>query len=281
MKKVIALSLLSFQLLDLRAQDIADSFVQVQIPIYHDWLRHCQLDRFISVDTIQTEGGSAILFLKTKDVNNWLRLSHYLDSAFHADLPRLLFDRFVFQLDINRDSAQVNVAGIDQAFIITSHAGKMDIRAIITQGEPSDGIALPLSGILDPENRRTIPFTKTIEEIHPRLLSGLKNYFSKFSTTAPYKFDDLSDNDSAQLYEVSNITKVVLEDSYFEKLTLTFDLATIGKKTNLSYKVQGKYAGGLLWAPHDSRYQPMTPEFQEQLDKFIRSFGNQIKTILQ
>ncbi len=73
---------------------------------------------------------------------------------------------------------------------------------------------------------------------------------------------------------VTNIKELVLDESYFEKISMWFFIDTAARSLKCQYGC--KYSAGNLWAPRDSRYSDASEKFQQA----VEDFGDKLKSLI-
>jgi hypothetical protein len=264
----------------LYAQNLPDSFMAVQTTHFRNWLQAKNLHNYIKIDTVVQNDEGITLYLQTDGLKNWLNLVRFVDSSFSVDLSKVLFNRLSFQLD-NATCTIVTDAhdGIIKISKINQHVNT-DIRKTLGPSAPFSNYAF--SDLKDLVEDIEFKSKKDIPVIRRLLIVDLNNYFKSFcGKFVKYKFEDLSQNETTLILEVSNVVDVVIKRGYFEHLILKFIFNKTNKATVLKYGMVGKYGGGIVWAPHESRYYPMIPKYQEQVEHFNLIMGNRIMRLIQ
>jgi hypothetical protein len=221
------------------------------------------------------------LRLKTKDLLNWERLSKYVDTSFKNSLSELLFWKFLFQMDLNALQGEVDVDAIDATIVISWKDNKVISEVWKKMGDVSDQKELPLD---DVTLAMTDPiFSKRgVEDIKKRLQDGFADYFKKYKAKMErLKVETIYQLDNSLIIEVSNIVDAVLDEGYFEHLQLNFDFIPEGQGVKIKYVIQGKYGAGLFWAPHNSRYHDMLPEYEKEMSRFLLIMKNKMGELLK
>jgi hypothetical protein len=261
------------------AQTPTDGFVDTQFKDYQQWLQSTRLDSCIKADTAGIDQDSVVLYLETKGLKNWNKLRFYADSAFGVDLAGVLYHRWSFQLD--HSPCLIRVEAGDALITIRSDRRQvnMEIRRTLgpVSGFPDDAV----STLVKLNDTKTFSTRKAMNVVRDRIKSDLKAYFEPYKGLfVSYAFEDLSQDDSTMELAVSNIKKAVLQEGYFEHLAFHFALRSRDGGTVLTFQMEGKYGSGIIWAPLESRYHPMTPQYQGEFDHFQSVLGNRIHTII-
>lgn len=276
MSRLLLLSCLLIVTGSLYAQNLPDSFLTGQANQYRSWLQSKNLHRYLKVDTLEQNEEGITLHLKADGLKNWQNLAHYLDSACSLSLSEILFNRLLFQLDyapcrIITDTRDANVR-----IVQVNNRVNTDIRKTLGPTDPLSDYAF--HDLINLFEVKPIESSKDIGVIKKLILVNLEKDFDKKSARfVKCKFSNLTQDDSTLILEISNVVNVVINKGYlFEHLRLFFTFRKAAKGSTIKYEMDGKYAGGIIWSPQDSRYYPMLPKYQQQVDHFNMEMRSRI-----
>src|SRR5882724_9565990 len=92
---------------------INPAFTNSVLNEYRQWIKSTNLDILLTADTIEPINGKYILKLKTRDLQNWNKLTSYTDSLLDQPAADLLFRQFLFKMDLIPPITLVDVDAID------------------------------------------------------------------------------------------------------------------------------------------------------------------------
>jgi hypothetical protein len=276
---IVLTSALLFSI-QLCGQDLPESYITAQIKPYQQWLDATHLGQFLMLDTLkQAPGEKVVLYLHIDGFKNWLKLSKFVDSTTGDNLSALLFDRLTFQLDRTEGEIEID-AGISIVHI-TMINGILHTDAKRTQSLGPASVDYNISGLSNLDNTWSFNSNQSKSRLRDRIKDFFYTYFMKYKATfEKYSFQDLSQDDSVLVLEISNIKNAVLKEGYFEHLDLYIKLSAQGNSTKGTYTMWGKYGSGIIWAPHDARYNPMVPDYQQEVDHFNETIHHHIYTLI-
>jgi hypothetical protein len=263
------------------AQNLPDSFVAIQSKDYHSWLAAKNLDKYIEIDTLVQNDTGVVLNLKVDGIKNWHRLANFVDSAFKIELAKVLYNRLSFQLDNATCSIVIRMEdGIIQIRMI-DNVLNTDTRRTLGPAGPTF-TPYTFNNIKDLNDTRSWKTNKNMAVIRKLLLDDLKRYFNQFrpALSSQYHFEEFTQSDSSLVLDVMNAVNAITREGYFEHIQIVFTFNKLENGTNLTYMMEGKYGAGIIWAPHQSRYRPLKPKYQEQIDFFNNKIGNRIYKLL-
>lgn len=254
-----------------------NKFFFSQLDDYKKWLDYTNISEVINVDTIEIKQDKLFLKMKMPDKHSWNRLMEV-----SGDIPALIFNKFIFQMDIDRKQGEIEIDGKDAVVYISYYSNQIDIEMQEKMGIVSDNLNIKLKGIKLSNDTIAIEPDKAIEEIKKRLEKGFEEYFKKYKARfGKYGFNKILNFENELVFEISNIKDVVLQEGYFEYLQIRFILVEKEGNVKLFYSINGKYGAGIIWAPKDSRYRDMEPENAEKMRKFNLKVKSKINEILK
>ena len=263
----------------LRAQQSSrnNDFQSAQLDNYRSWLIYAKLDNILSAESIEKVNDVYVLNMNIRDTYNWDLLISHSDSAFKIYLPEILFDKFIFQMDLLPVNGKIRVEAKDAAIMIESKGAELSVEKWKKMGEPSGHDAIPFAGLIDIGNMKTATSKKPLDDVKNLIQSGLKNYLVKYKAKMEdFRFEVLYQLDNNLILEVSNIVNAVLDEGYFEHLRFLFNFKQEDGLIKVTYQVLGKYGAGIIWAPKDSRYHDMIPKYEQAFKRFSLVISNQI-----
>lgn len=260
-----------------------DIFIRTQLATYRDWLSYNQLSKLVRADTIRNDSEQYTLTMTIASKQDWEQLTKIFDTLYHQSIATLLLKRLKFQLDMPNDAVAINIDAPDATIIITQKDKKVSAETWKKMG--MEATTTPLSVFYEITNidlPTTLVSNRSTEDILQRIKSGLPVFFQKYKPRIEQsKFDVIYNNGNYLIIEVNNIVSAVLDEGYFEHLTLTFEFKFADQKTSVTQDIEGKYAAGIIWAPRSSRYKDMTPKYTKQLKRFSMILTTKIAELIK
>lgn len=242
---------------------------------YRAWLSETGLAPIIGMDTVGIQNDLLVFRFTIPDKANWLYLDSVLLASGGRDLAAELFDRAQLLSDLPAPLIRLKLDGKDALLTIELNPDgtQLDVYFADKMGQVSDNILLPIKQL---RFAGTAASEKNVDwqapQLKSRIQDGLTLFFksrnqswfqeSRLEVVANYRPD-------AFVLRVTNIKGVVLDLNYFEYLRLSFQFSAAAEGyLKVTYSVDGKYGAGILWAPFESEYHPMSPEFDPALTQF-------------
>ncbi|NJO89232.1 MAG: hypothetical protein HC831_09950 [Chloroflexia bacterium] len=245
----------------------------------------------IVVDTILVNDNRLDLKLKCYNkVKNSLAEKANLDSlnrkllnSHNQSYSEILFGQLTFLMDLKNEQARIEINSTDAIVIITMKDGELKTFQMTKMGEIADGYRIEIKSLKGFNKKGNTTVTETLDVVKKQLIAGLRKEYKKYEATFEnYEFDVVSQIDNELIIDINNVVKLVISDvSYFEHINLKFQFKQTEKELNVDYVIRAKYGSGIIWAPRSSDYYDMTPEYQEELERFSIKIKNQINNILK
>ena len=290
MKRLIILTLLvslSFLTKGQKLTKYNDFFIS-KIPEFKTWLYHSNLNNVLIFDTITVKDNKVNLLLrisennKLRDKANFFILSETLQKTHKKSVSRIIFDKFLFLMDLKKGQAEINIDSRDAFIDIWYENNELIIDVLDKMGEVADGHKIRIKALKGINKNKDITSTETINIIKSKLKRELRKEYEKFEATFEnYNFTILSELDNELIIEIDNVVKLIIQDeSYFEHISINFQFSTDNNNVKIDYVIRAKYGAGIIWSPKNSDYYDITPEYQIELEKFNIKLKNQINNIL-
>jgi hypothetical protein len=255
------------------------AFDQVQSAALNKWINLTGLGSIIHFSGVKIYDDSISQFIfSVPGTKAWSSLNDSLRVYNLPSAEQFIGDKVTFLFDRNPQHTQLIFEGADGSIIVTS------------KGSLFESFTEYFQGNMDPD-RTKIAFTSRLSsrytnffDINVNKTYDLKQYkqalvqivkeMCKGHSTAfnDYRIDTDLDIEGDFRITITNIKKLVLDQSYFEKILIRFFIDPAAKKIDCQYAC--KYSAGNLWAPNDSRYR----DASEQSPEMVENFGNKLKS---
>lgn len=195
-------------------------------------------------------------------------------------MATVLYNRLSFQLD--KANCSIVTKTQDAVINIRQINNVVDTETRKTLGPGELFTPYTFDKLKDLNDTRSWKTNKNMAVIRKLLLDDLKRYFNQFrpALSSQYHFEEFTQSDSSLVLDVMNAVNAITREGYFEHIQIVFTFNKLENGTNLTYMMEGKYGAGIIWAPHQSRYRPLKPKYQEQIDLFNNKIGNRIYKLL-
>lgn len=272
-----------------QANDLREyqEFFDDQLQGYKAWLMETRLSPIITVDSLVVEAEKVFLLLQTPDKRNWARLDEHFTNNYDKSLGEVLFDKFLFQADLEENQLELEIEGADAFILVYPEMNKLKTEIRTKMGPVSDELEIPI-GDLKLSRSVHLQTSKMFPEVKQILIQELEQYFESYDAhlrftklLAKYKFKGYDIEDKKLSIVVSNVVDLILDEGYFEHIQIDFQFRQEQDILHIKYDIEGKYAAGIFRAPYESRYHDMQKKYAEQLDKFKKlEFKSEVNKIL-
>ncbi|MCI5178471.1 MAG: hypothetical protein D3911_03950 [Candidatus Electrothrix sp. AW3_4] len=257
-------------------------FFDEKLEDYKKWLEHANLSNIISIDSLEIEPDKVFLRLKMPDKHNWIRLNEYTKKTYQKELADILFNQFAFQADLKNEQLDIKVDGTDAVVLIFYENNNIVTRMPKKMGPVSSNLDIPINELKISSDSISLKEKKIISDVKNTIKNELRKYAEPYKArSSAYKFEIVSDIKDQLVIEINNIKKFIIgEDDYFERIKITSHIWQDNDSLRITFTLYGKYAAGIIWAPRESRYKDMEPNYSGKLKKFISKFETIIYSTL-
>jgi hypothetical protein len=246
-----------------------------------NWISYHGLSEIIKLETINVRTNDITINFLIPDLYNWKRAKDSVRVNLGIPLQQLLFFKLLFLMEIPREQLFVQLAGKDCIIRIRWRNGNIELKEEKKQGPILDKVNVPIGPINETVFHQNTESGSKYKKVIRKLEKGLREHFNQYETAfEKYKFVSYEPSEKELVIEVRNITKAILDESYFEKIVIQFTFVPNDKILEVNYIIQAKYAAGLIWAPYDSRFKDMDPQYAEALKRFNLILKSKINLLL-
>jgi|GEM_PF-2158510 len=231
------------------------------------------LSEVVEIDTVAISAKKLVFKFIIPDKANLSSLNRTLDSLTGQAFEAVMFDKAQLLSDLPAQNIRLSFSGKDAVINVESGPKNNGLVTSIKDkmGETSDGIILPLNGLKLNISQISTDRNGSFKEMKKLLTKGLASFFkqknsswfqsSNLEVVSDFKPDEL-------VLRVTNAKDIVLKLGHFEYLRMSFRFSVENEQLQLNYTVDGKYGAGILWAPFDQDYYPMSPKYEAELRFF-------------
>ena len=258
-------------------------FFDEKLEDYKKWLEHANLSNIISIDSLEIEPDKLFLRLKMPDKHNWMRLNEYISKTYLKQLSDILFNQFAFQADLKKEQLEIKVDGTDAIVLIFYEHNKIVTRMPKKMGPVSSSLDIPIDDLkISSTKTVSLQSKKILVDIKSILKKELNRYVQPYKASdSDYQFDVILDIGNELTINIKNVKKLILnENDYFERITISSQIWEENNMLRITFSVYGKYAAGILWAPKESRYKSMEPDYAKNLEEFNSKLATFINSVL-
>lgn len=276
----------------LKSQDLSqyNNFFISKLPEFKEWLSQSNIGTILVFDTLEVNKEDLLLKLKCfnkarqtlADKSNLDTLNSQVVKQFNKNFGEILFEKIQFLMELQNNELKIKIDCRD-AFVFVKYAkDKILIKSMTKMSDFPDGYRIEVKAIKGINNSNTLNSTETIDVIKNKLIKGLKQHF-KYAETLfeKYEFNVMNQLDNELSVEINNVTKLIIDESYFEHINIKFKFTSIDSDIKIDYTIRAKYGSGIIWAPKSSDYYDMSPKYQEEIETFSIKLKNQIDNILK
>lgn len=251
---------------------------------YSSVLDSLGLSGIFKVDSFQIEDNSlkANIFCNSKRQWNMLA-KDWRSSESGLPISQTLMQKLSFVTNVETKQLRIEIDCSDAEVLIAYRGNVTTTKVIDKMGGVTSEPVLAMPQAPSPVSGTLIFTCKSKEKdaAYKYLYNNLKKYFSGYAVKfAPYNCEEFPTDELLRI-DVSNVTKVVIDKGYFERLTVLISIDNTGPNCVLHYAVWGKYASGIIWSPVDDRYSNMSPAYTDQLVSFNDKFKSKLYQILK
>ena len=242
-----------------------------------EWLTEKNIQKYIKYENNSTEENNLEITLTIPNLKSY----QLFDSLFYErnkiTFLKFINDKLLFNLDLNPGAIKVKLNGSD-CVIFGAYDKEFNFSESIFKkmGDGVQGVVnIPLVDVNVTTNK--VISTKKNDELKLKISDSIKNYIkNKNEQNKNYIFEILNQVGKNLIIDIKNAKNIIIDNNSYERIRIIYTIDQ--DKDNLIYKytIFGKYAGGILWAPSDSRYRDMEPKFNKQLEDFSLIVGDKL-----
>jgi len=258
------------------------SYFEEHQEYFKAWLDSTKLSEHIQVSKLKVRSDRLLLQMKIANKDIWLDLKEEFEQKYHSNFAKVLLDKFLFQMSVGKDSAEINIhcVSADYPIGIYYQDGKLKVDEALPLVTTKGMFQLNISDF--PTGKPQTAKGKS-EDIKRRIKLYLRDYYLAKSSFWHKVHFSVIDNEEEISFEISNIKKEVLDDfvmGYFERIVIDMYVEQKGNIVEVTYELQAKYGSGIFIAPRRSGYKDMEPKYQDYVDQYRKRFRSMIKDVL-
>lgn len=265
-----------------------EEFLYEKSNLYEEWLNQTQFSSVLSLDDIEVEEDSVVVWMSISNEASWHGLKMSYDNQNWSSISEILFLRLVHLLELKKEEAIIKITDLNQYSVsIYFKNDSLKIDEPKTKDAVSNDITLPLVELNDKYVKLTKDNIKgNIDFVRKKILQFLDEYYSKKyarypANKAKYKpIDTYSNYIDIVIY---NITDEIIKDKfigYYEYISINIKIEQLNENVVIKYNLQGKYGSGIFSAPRKSDYIDMEEEYKEYLDEYNKELKLNIRNYL-
>lgn len=243
-------------------EDLTDdyAFFFETLEEYKSWLKTYNLESVVRVEDLIVEPERVILDLRIPNRHHWISLKERYKEQQGGDIRQLLFDRFVFIMEVKRPQAGIRIRSDEKDHFVD--IGYLNDEFKMLESKPmgtiNDTLYIDLRRIPKVEIGNSRQNTRTTIKLLKKHFAEYFDSKSNWFRTPEYEMIA----DGKRLYiEVYNIKGEILNDfmvPYYERIEITMTIKEKNGKVTIGYRLQGKFGSGIFVAPRKSGYKDMT-----------------------
>lgn len=249
---------------------------------FEAWLDTTQLSQHIQVQKLKVRPEQVLLFMEIENKDIWFDLKDEFQQKFHTNFAKKLMDKFLFQMSVGQDSAEINIIckSEDYPIGIYYQNGQLVVDEALPLVTTKGMFQLNISDF--PTGKPQTAKGKS-EYIKRNVKLYLRDYYLSKSSFWHKVHFSVIDNEEEMSFEISNLKKEVLDDfvlGYFEFIMIDMYFIQNGNIVEVTYELQAKYGSGIFIAPRRSGYKDMEPKYQDYVERYRKKFRSMIKDVL-
>jgi len=284
--KFAILIIISSATLNASSQDLRNdsSFFYSKLSEYESWLDSSGFDQVLKIDSLNITTEKVSLYFGSHFENMdtlaaaWCQIKKKYNSKTENAIYSELFDRFVFDMEIGRDSATIYIIGkTSYLFNVKVEFNKglivnEEFAPCQTMGHSN--IKFNVKEINCIGKDTTLKIKETLYNIRAKIKNYLQDLYKDHGAYSNKpKIDLLTDNRTELSFEVTGINKLVLERGFFEYHQINIEVKKEEGGVVVNIDFLAKYGSGILFVPRKSEYKDMEPKYSD----YVRSFEAKLK----
>ena len=259
-------------------------FFEETLADYQAWMDKTGMSTILTIDTLIINPDFLDLELAVPTAHHWFALRNQFQDSTKEHIGDALLYKFLFQMEIGRDSATIGITADDSGYRIDIHFQEEEVAVkelLPDATAKNNGIQVKLS--MDAAMENTMRTRRSKEEVKRLITNYFKQHYEEKTVWgSKSKYEAIQYGDILSL-EISNIKKEILHDfliGYFELISIDIHLEQKGELLEITYHLQGKYGSGVFVAPRRSGYKDMDGHYEAYLARYKKWIHFQLEQIL-